>query len=245
MIRTMPIVAITLRGLVDRRRFWLMVLLAAMPVLIALVGRTFGRGMSGADIFDPLMVGTVLPLVALVFGTAALGSELEDGTIVFLLAKPVRRLRITLAKVMTAAVLTAALVVPATVLTGLVAGTSRFEPGNATLAYALAVAAGAAAYTGLFVALSAFTSRALAAGLAYILLWEGVLAGLFEGTRTFSIRQATIGLATELQAALTGVTPADAPGNTSTAALVLAVAIVGSLALATWRLSRFQLSGGD
>ena len=103
----------------------------------------------------------------------------------------------------------------------------------------------ACAYVAVFLALSAFTSRALAIGLAYVLLWEGVLAGLFEGTRTFSIRQATIGLATELQRIISGVTPADAPGNTTTAALVLAAAIVGGLALATWRLSRFQLSGSD
>jgi ABC-2 type transport system permease protein len=191
------------------------------------------------------MVSTVLPLVALVFGTAALGSELEDGTIVFLLAKPVRRLRITVAKGVTAAALTAALVVPATILTGLVAGTGAFEPGQATLGYAIAVAVGSGAYTMVFVALSSFTSRALAIGLAYVLLWEGILAGLFEGTRTFSIRQATIGLASDLQRISTGIAPADSPGNTSTAAFVLAAAIVGGLALATWRLSRFQLSGSD
>ena len=35
MIRTMPLVTLTLRGLVDRRRFWVMVLLSAVPVLIA------------------------------------------------------------------------------------------------------------------------------------------------------------------------------------------------------------------
>lgn len=245
MIRSMPIVAITLRGLVDRRRFWLMVLLAAVPVLIAFIGRAFGRGMSGVDIFDPLMVSTVLPLVALVFGTAALGSELEDGTVVFLLTKPVPRIRITTAKGSTAAVLTAALVVPATILTGLVAWMGRSDPGDATLAYAIAVAVGACAYVAVFLALSAFTSRALAIGLGYVLLWEGVLAGLFEGTRTFSIRQATLGLASELQRVISGVVPADAPGNTATAPVVLAVAIVGGLALATWRLSRFQLSGSD
>ena len=38
MIRTMPLVTLTLRGLVDRRRFWVMVLLSAVPVLIAIVG---------------------------------------------------------------------------------------------------------------------------------------------------------------------------------------------------------------
>ena len=60
MIRTMPLVTLTLRGLVDRRRFWVMVLLSAVPVLIAIVGRAFGEGMSSVDIFDPLVVSTVL-----------------------------------------------------------------------------------------------------------------------------------------------------------------------------------------
>ncbi len=37
--------------------------------------------------FDEIIIATVLPLIALVFGTSALGSELEEGTIVYLLAK--------------------------------------------------------------------------------------------------------------------------------------------------------------
>ena len=37
----------------------------------------------------------------------------------------------------------------------------------------------------------------------------------------------------------------DGPGNTTTAGVVLVATIVVGLALATWRLSRFQLSGGD
>ena len=51
-----------------------------------------------------------------------------------------------------------------------------------------------------FTALGVVTSRALVVGLAYTLLWEGVLAGLLEGTRFLSIRQGTLGVA----AALTG-----------------------------------------
>jgi ABC-2 type transport system permease protein len=243
MIRRLPIVALTLRGLLDRRRFWVMVLLAAVPVLIALVGRAFGEGITSTDVFDPLIVSTVLPLVALVFGTASLGSEMDDGTIVFLLAKPIRRLSIALGKGVTATALTIALVVPATILTGVIVGSGSPDFERATLAYAVAVAVGAAAYTLAFVALSAFTSRALAIGLAYILLWEGVLAGLFEGTRTFSIRQATVGLAERLGEAL-----GDAPaltGTGTTGNVVLVAVIVGAVAVATWRLSRFQLTGGD
>ena len=65
-----------------------------------------------------MLVRTVLPLVALVLGTAALGSELEDGTAVYLMIKPVPRWRIVGAKMLVAAGLTVALVVPSTLLAG-------------------------------------------------------------------------------------------------------------------------------
>jgi ABC-2 type transport system permease protein len=241
MIRAMPIVALTLRSLVDRRRFWLMVLLAAVPVLMAIVSSAFGGDLFSRRIFDQLIVRTVLPLIALVFGTAALGTELEDGTIVFLLTKPIRRFRIVLAKGVVAAGLTAALIVPATVLTGLVATSQHASLVSSTVAYAMAAAVGGTAYALGFLALSSFTSRALAIGLGYVLLWEGVLSGLFEGTRVFSVRQATLGLAEMLQRG----DDADRTIGGLTSVVVLGVVIVGSLALATWRLSRYQLRGGD
>lgn len=242
MIRSMPIVALTLRSLVDRRRFWLMVLLAAVPVLIAMVGRVFGAAFFSERIFDQLVIRTVLPLIALVFGTAALGAELDDGTIVYTLTTPIRRFRIVLAKGLVAAGLTALLIVPATLLTGLVATSQDSSLAGATIASAVAVALGGTAYALGFLALSSFTSRALALGLGYVLLWEGVLSGLFEGTRVFSIRQATLGLAALLQGDEYAM--AQTIGGT-TSVVVLVAVIVGSLALASWRLSRYQLRGGD
>ena len=241
MIRTMPVVAITLRSLVDRRRFWLMVLLAAVPVLITLLGTTLGDAQFSEQVFDRLIVQTVLPLIALVFGTGALGTEFEDGTIVYLLTKPTRRFRIVFSKAAVAAGLTAALVVPATLLTGLIAATEDSAIVEATVAYAVAVAVGGTAYALAFLALSSFTSRALAIGLGYVLIWEGILAGLLPGTQTFSIRQATLGLADALQDGGRGSTTIDP----STSAVVLGIVIVGSLVLASWRLSRYQLRGSD
>lgn len=241
MITSMPIVAVTLRALLDRRRFWLMVLLAAVPVLIVVAVVIWGRGVPMERLFDDVIVATVMPLIALVFGTSAIGSELDDGTMVYLLAKPIARVRIVLPKAFVAAGISIALVVTATVLTGAIAMLRVDDVLDETVAYAIAVAVGCAAYTTAFMALSSFTSRALAIGLAYVLLWEGVLSGLFEGTRVFSIRQATLGLAAEL----------DGQGNqvdlldSTTAVVVLGAVILGSLALTTWRLSRYQLRGGD
>jgi ABC-2 type transport system permease protein len=236
MIGRAPIVAMTMRSLLDRRRFWLMVLLAAFPVLIALGVAIWADDGVGTELFDGLLFAAVVPLIALVFGTGALGSELEDGTIVYVLTKPIGRWRIVLAKSLVAAGLTAALVVPATALTGLIASSGL----EVTVAYATAAGVGGTAYALGFLTLSSFTSRALAIGLGYVLLWEGVLADLLPGTGMFSVRQATQGLADELQ----GIESTSAVSG-STAIVVLAVVILGSLALATWRMSRYQLRGGD
>ena len=82
------LVGVTLRGLLGRRRTLLMVLLAALPVLVGLLIRLGGGRSDAPEILDTLVIRTVLPLVALVFGTAAIGSEIEDGTVVFLLRSP-------------------------------------------------------------------------------------------------------------------------------------------------------------
>jgi ABC-2 type transport system permease protein len=241
MIAAMPITAVTLRGLLGRRRTVLLVLLVGLPVLVALLLRVAGSDVNVERILDPMIVRTILPLVALVFGTAALGSELEDGTAVYLIIKPIPRWRIIGAKMLVAAGLTVALVMPATVATGiLVAG---FGPGSmaTTFAYALAASAGGAAYACAFVALSAFTGRALIIGLAYTLIWEGILAGLLEGTRFLSIRQATLGIAAGLDEPPFGATPLELPLSVA----IIAVVIVGSFVLGFLRLARFEIRGGD
>ena len=241
MMHRMPLVALSLRGMLDRRRTWLMVLLAAMPVLTALAVVVAGGPRFSVTIFDNLVIRTVMPLIALVFGSAALGSDLEDGTIVYLLTKPVRRLRIYAAKGFVAAGLASGLVVVATLATGIVASAVRPDLATLAIGYAMAAAVGATAYALAFITLSMFTTRALALGLGYVLLWEGILSGLLEGTRVLSIRQATLGLATEI----TGTSVRGAALDGSASIFILVMSIVGAIAIGTWRLSRFQLRGGD
>ena len=231
----------TLRGVLDRRRTWLMVLLAAVPVIAASIFVLAGGQRIGNAILDNLIVRTVLPLIALVFGTAVLGTEVEDGTLVYLLTTPVRRLRMVLGKAAVAAGVTVGLIVPATVVTAVLAGVidERFQ--GVALGFAIAVGAGGAAYALAFMTASLFTSRALALGLAYVLIWEGILSGLLEGTRAFSIRQATLGLA----AGISGWEPSQPPMDLTSSLVVIGAVILGALALATWRLSRFEIRGGD
>ena len=233
-----PIVEVTARGLFGRRRIFLLVLLAALPVLIALLIRVTGGRPDPDRVLDALVVRFVMPLVALIVGTTVLGSEIDDGTAVYLLVKPVPRRRIILAKAIVAAGLTALLIVPAVIVTGVLLGGS--DVSTIVVAFTVSCLLGGSAYAIAFLALSAFTTRAFLIGLAYVLIWEGVLAGLLEGTKFLSIRQATLGVTAALGVNL----PGDQLAAT-VSALVLAVVIIGGFVLGSWRLARFEIRGGD
>ncbi len=241
MTASLAIVRVTLRGLLGRRRMILMLLLAALPILVGLLIRVAGGTRDSPEILDTLVIRTVLPLVALIVGTAAMGSEIEDGTAVFLLVKPIPRWRVALAKLAVASGLTAVLVVPPILITAALVSGADSESLAVAAGFALAAIAGGTAYACAFTTLGTLTSRALIIGLVYTLLWEGVLAGLLEGTRFLSIRQATLGLA----AAWTGEDTGEAALDPFTAGLVIIVVIVGSFALMSWTLSRFQIKSAD
>lgn len=231
------IVDVTARALLSRRRTILMVLLAAVPVLVALLVRIGGRAVDSAEaaagVMDVLVVRAVLPLLALVFGTAALGSELDDGTGIYVLAKPVPRWRIVLAKLLVAGGLTAALLLPSVVLTGILIVGADGAGLEVIGRFLLATTIGAFAYAAVFLALGVLTTRALVIGLIYTFLWEGALGGLFDGVQVLSVRQYVLGIA--------GVGSLD-PMTGFVLALVL-----GGLAtwLATALLVRFQVRAAD
>jgi ABC-2 type transport system permease protein len=234
-----PLVGVTLRGLLGRRRTIVLILVAALPILVALLVRLSGGRTNADPILDALVIRMVMPLVAVVIGTAAIGSEIEDGTAVYLMVKPIPRWQIALAKILVAAGLTSILVIPGVILTGLLLG-GRGDQVTTIVGYAVACLVGGSAYAAAFVALSVFTSRALLLGLGYILIWEGLLSGILAGTKFLSVRQATLGLAAAL-----GVDVRGEPLVPWVSAAVLVIVLVGSFVLASWRLARFEVRGAD
>ena len=240
------IAGVTFRALAGRRRTLLVTLLCALPVLVALLVRASGRATDletvTATVVDRLVISTLVPLVALVFGTSALGSELDDGTAVYLLAKPIARWRIVVAKVVVAAGLAVVVTVPAAFASAALLGSGSTWLPHA-LGYAAGTAIAASLYVMVFLALSLVTSRALAIGLAYVLVWEGILAGLFAGTRTFSIRQYALGVAQAIGGPATTNGPERLEGMT---AIALAVAVFAiALVIAIRRLQSFEVGEAD
>jgi ABC-2 type transport system permease protein len=235
------IVELTLRALVGRRRTLTIAAFACLPVLLGILVRLSGGRPDAPEILDTLVIRTVAPLVALVIGTGAIGSEIDDGTLIFQLIKPVPRWVTALAKTTVAAFVTAILVVPPIVITGLLLGGLGADSIQTTAGFAIAGLAGGTAYAIGFTALGLLTSRALIIGLGYTLIWEGVLAGLLEGTRFLSIRQATLGVAAEL----TGEDVGGPPLAIITSVLIIGLVIAGGVILTTTRLGRFQLRSAD
>src|SRR6478609_2355411 len=150
----LTIASITLRGLFGRRRF---LLLLPLPILlIGLAALANGLGAKPDDWFGPVVIGlglaVVLPIMTLIIGTGVLGSEIDDGTLVHILAKPLARREIILAKLAVAVAVTAVTVGVPMFVAGLVGGSVRLGAG-----LAVGCLVGACAYSAIFVALSLLT----------------------------------------------------------------------------------------
>jgi ABC-2 type transport system permease protein len=235
------IATVTLRALLGRRRTLLMLLVAGAPVLLGLIVRADGpRPRSLAPALEGLIITSVLPLVALIFGTAALGSELDDGTAVHILTKPIPRWSIVVPKLAVAAGLTAALLVPSTVLAGILIGGTGSREVGITFAFAFAALIGSFVYVAIFVALSAATSRGLIIGLVYSLIWEGILSGALPGTQLVSVREYLRGIVSVVGPSSTLTSVVGAQGF-----LLAAVAFVIVTTLASVRLARFEIRAAE
>jgi ABC-2 type transport system permease protein len=231
------IAGVTLRALLGRRRSLLMLLLAATPVLLGLLVVANANELSpvtlGATI-DGFVNRVVLPLIALVFGTTALGSELDDGTAIPLLTKPIDRRSIILAKIAVAGTLTAALIVPSTLIAGLLMGGTDADAITVTFAYAIANLFGSYLYVAIFLVLGVITSRGLIIGLAYSLIWEAVVSSLLPGSQVFSVREYIAGIASALEPAASPDSVIGAGGFLYAAVAFVCAAAIGSLALSTY-----------
>ncbi|MDG4762085.1 ABC transporter permease [Micromonospora sp. WMMD710] len=227
---------ITARGLFGRRRFLLLLPLPLVLLGLAVLCRSLNvdPGEWGPPVLVGLGLAVVLPVVALIIGTGVLGAEIDDGTVVHILTKPLPRWQIVLPKLAVAAGVSAATVAVPIYVAGVLADSVRLG-----LALAVASALGALAYSALFLALSLVTRRPVLLGLVYVLIWEGLLGNFVSGTKVLSIQQYVIALADRL--APTGLLETSV--SVPVAAVMTALVSVGFTVLAVDRLRSFSVAG--
>lgn len=182
------VMQLTARGLFGRRRALLLVILPVLLLVLAGLTRWASDAAPDASslLANGFAMGTLLPLMCLLVSTGVIGTEIDDGSIVYMLAKPLKRRVILFSKLAVALVAVFVFAVLPTMLAVAIAGD---EGGRLTVAYGVSAALAAIAYTAIFVTLGIVTRNAVVFGLLYALLWETVLGGYVPGIRAVSVRQ--------------------------------------------------------
>ncbi len=234
----MSLLAMSLRSVLRGKR---VVAVALLPLLIAVVAvaltltagdrdRSEGYAVLGGE-----LLFLVIALVALVLGVNAFGDDRDERTLRLLLATTLPRWQIAVAKYAAAAGVTWVACLPATLGCLALATASELPFGTAVWSLLLASALGTAAYVGVFVLLSLVLRRAVLVGLAYLVLWEGLLAGTTTAFRNLSVGA----YASRVAAAPFDDAPfATADASVAMAAVVLLALTAVTVALAGGRLRR-------
>lgn len=216
---------VLLRQLVNRGRLLALLAVGAVVVVVAwAVGASDevdNRLEAGVEVIANIGFTIVVPVVSLVFAAAALGDAREDGTLVYLWLRPMHRWPVVMGA--WAAALTVS--VPVTLVP--LVGAAALTRGGASLVGGTAVAAvvGVVAYSALFLLLGLFVRNAIAWGLGYVLVWEGIIAAFGSSAARLAVRGYT-------RSILTSVTGVDLDlGDQSYAVGVIVPLVVAAIAL--------------
>ncbi|MDG3007028.1 ABC transporter permease [Paludisphaera mucosa] len=190
------VLRITVARQMRGKRIWTFVVLFAAPIAIALLVRRHQDPYDPADSERALIFGlipqAILPLAALLFASSLVQDDVEEQTLTYFLIRPIPRWAIYLVKVLGATLVTSALagVFTAAAIVAVRSGTP--ETDAASLLTESGVVAGLsalalAAYVTIFSFLGLLTRRVLVIGVAYILIFEGVVSRI-----PFLVRNGTI-----------------------------------------------------
>jgi ABC-2 type transport system permease protein len=227
-----------LRQLVTRGR---LVALLLVGVVVGAVAAAVG---SSDSVDDPLEAAvrviadlgfiTLVPVVALVFASAALGDARDDGTLVYLWLRPMDRWPVVLGAWMASVTVSLPLtIVPLGIAAVLVDG-----GGTLVSATVLASVVGVIAYSALFVLFGLLFRNSIVWGLGYVLVWEGIVAAF----GSFAAKLAVRGYTRSIITARTGVDLDLGDLSLGVAVAVPLIAAVVALVAASFRLRSMEVA---
>jgi ABC-2 type transport system permease protein len=238
------IATLTWRSLLGRRRALLLLVLPVILIVLALIFVLIqGQDTEHAVVLlGTFSLGLLVPLLGLIAGTGSIGPEIDDGSIVYLLAKPLSRYTIVLSKLAVAIVVVTLFGAIPTLLAGLLmAGGSA----HVAIGYGLGALVGGIAYCALFLLLAIITRNAVVIGLLYALVWESVVGGYVPGAQALSIQQWALAITKKLVGAQAAELKVTSAVGLPTAIVLLVVLTVGATAYAGYRLRSIRLTGDE
>lgn len=239
-----PIFTQALRGLLSGRRWVVAAALDALVVLVVVIVAAAGEPGRDerhlVDLFSNVVLPIVLPLIAVLFATEALGAELEDGTLIYLTLRPQPGGSIVVQKFAAAALVTLVAVWIVSVVAFLVL--TKGTGGGAMLVALLAAGGlGAVAYSALFLLIGLLVRRALLVGILYVLLWESTVAALSTAAAHLSVRYYAFAIFAGILNRDDLVDPANVGPPAGGSMIFLLVVTAVAIVLTTRRLRRIEL----
>ena len=243
------VASLTSKSLLGRRRTLVLLLLPLALLALCTLARVLAgldpeiaRELDGAlapDLLGAFGIAILMPLLSLIAGTGSIGPEIDEGSIVYLLAKPLNRYSIVVTKLVVAVGVVLVfgvlpIAVAGVVLTG--------EVGSVTIGYAVGALAAGIAYSAAFLLLAVVTRNAVVVGLIYALIWESLVGGLVPGAQTLSVQQWSLSVVQQVLGASAGRLDVEAAVGFGTGLVLLAFVSVTATVYAGRRLQTLRLN---
>ncbi|MBC84127.1 MAG: hypothetical protein CL454_04655 [Acidimicrobiaceae bacterium] len=227
---------VLLKQLITKGRLIGITIIGLLPILLGwVIGRQSDDPLeAGVGFISYMGLSILIPIVALIFASASLGDTREDGTLVYLWLRPISRLSVSTGA--WAASITIALpltVIPITISAILL------DTGNSVVTATIITSILAVlAYSGLFVTLGLIVKNPVLWGLAYIFIWEAIVA-------SFAKPAAALAVSGYSRAIITGRTNVEFdylfdPSQNVSILMLIIISIAG-IALSSARLNRLEV----
>ena len=227
---------VLLKQLVTKGRLIGITIIGLLPILLGwVIGRQSDDPLeAGVGFISYMGLSILIPIVALIFASASLGDTREDGTLVYLWLRPISRFSVSTGA--WAASITIALpltVIPITISAILL------DAGNSVVTATIITSILAVlAYSGLFVTLGLIVKNPVLWGLAYIFIWEAIVA-------SFAKPAAALAVSGYSRAIITGRTNVEFdylfdPSQNVSILMLIIISIAG-IALSSARLNRLEV----
>jgi ABC-2 type transport system permease protein len=236
-----PTVArLTYRALLGRRRALILGALPALLIVIAALVRALAGAddQTASDLLGGFALATMVPIIGVIAGTGAIGPEIDDGSVVYLLAKPVKRPTIILTKLFVSIAVTMAFSALPTLIAGLILNGNGQQ---VAVAYTVAALVASIAYAAMFLLLGTVSRHAVIFGLVYALVWEALFGSLVSGARTLSVQQWALAVAKKV----TGSDLVTSDVSLATGTVLLIVVTVATTWYAGQKLRSLTLAGEE
>ena len=235
---------LALRQSMSIRRVAILLLLAAIPLVIAIIAEILNTDWDGEvsqGFIQGLITNTGLPLIALIVAAPAFADEIEDRTLTNLMLSPISRWQIAMPKMLAAA----AIVAIPMAISMFVSVILIFDDDaySSAIVGAFGMVVGALAFVSLFAFVGTLTTRAVVFGIVYVFGFEALISSAIPGLKYVSISGNTLSIMQQLSSTLVNAPKSGSnqlPPIEYAIIALIAVIIVSNVAT-VWRLKRMDV----